>query len=246
MKFSIKYLFTVLILTNVFALTAQEGGVSAKGPFIKTRISVSPLIGLYKPNKNHTSGAKQKMAYCISIKEEIRLTKSHKGFFMIGADYMYHGLNFNSYYFFDDSLHFYTKEMNATYDLIIHEVSIPLQFKYSFQKEYNAIFSSYIFGGYAFRYLAANNLRVDYNATEMKNGATDLSFKISPLHKQMSSFLNAGIGFQKNFQKTKKNAVFAELQFKYSMSPLNIKESFAPSSLYIRNHFLLLTVGIKI
>lgn len=204
------------------------------------------MIGFYNPNKNHTSGAKQKMSYCVSIKEEIRLAKSHKVFFMIGVDYLYHGVNFNSYYFFDDSLHFYNKKMNATYDLIAHEINVPLQFKYSFQKEYNKIFSTYIFGGYAFRYLSANNLRVDYNGTEMKNGSTDLSFKIAPLNKNMNSFLNAGIGMQKNFQKTSKNAVFAELQFKYSLSPFYINETFAPSSLYINNHFLLLTVGIKI
>lgn len=246
MKISVKYLLAIFILINVCNLNAQEGGVSAKGPIVKTRISVSPVIGLYKPNKNHTSSPKQKMAYCISVKEEIRLTKSHKGFFMVGVDYMYHGVNFNSYYFSEDSLHFYNKKMDATYDLIVHEVSVPIQFKYSFQKEYNTILSSYVFGGYAFRYLAANNLQVDYNGAEMKNGNTDLSFKISPIKKNMNSFLNAGIGIQKNFQKTRKNAVFAELQFKYSLSPFFINESFAPSSLYISNHFLLLTVGIKI
>lgn len=246
MKFLAKYFLIVFVFTPAFKLNAQEGGVSAKGPRIKTRISVSPVIGFYKPNKNHTSNAKQKMAYCVSIKEEIRLTKSHKAFFMIGVDYLYHGVNFNSYYFFDDSLHFYNKEMNATYDLVIHEINVPLQFKYSLQKEYNTIFSTYLFGGYAFRYLASNNLAVDYNGTNMKNGTTNLSFKIAPLKKEMSSFLNAGIGIQKNFQKTRQNAVFAELQLKYSLSPLNINESFAPSSLYINNHFLLLTVGVKI
>lgn len=186
------------------------------------------------------------MAYCVSVKEEIRLDKKHRSYLMIGGDYIYHGVNFNSYYFFADSIHFYNKQMNAKYDLIIHEVNLPIQLKYALQKENNAIFSSYIFAGYSFRYLAANNLSVEYDGTNMKNGSTNLSFKIPTFTKQMNSFLNAGIGLQKNSQKTNQNAVFAELQFKYSLSPLYINESFAPSSLYINHHFLLLTIGIKI
>ena len=246
MKFLAKYFFIFFVATNAFTLAAQEGGLSSKGPVVKTRISVAPVIGLYKSNKNHTSGAKQKMAYSVSIKEEIRLDKKHRSYLMVGGDYLYHGLSFNSYYFFDDSIHFYNKQMNAKYNLVVHEVNVPIQFKYSLQKETNAIFSSYVFGGYAFRYLAANNLTVEYNGTTMKNGSTDLSFKIPTFTKQMSSFINAGIGFQKNSQKTNQNAVFAELQFKYALSPLYINETFAPSSLYISNHFLLLSVGVKI
>ena len=165
---------------------------------------------------------------------------------MIGVDYMYHGVNFDSYYFYEDSMRFYNKQMNANYSLVVHEVDIPLQVKYSLQREGNTIYSSYVFGGYSLRYLAANTLTVDYNGTNMKNGSTDLSFKIAPLHKQVNAFLNAGIGIQKNSQRLNQNAVFAEMQIKYSLSPLYINESFSPSSLFINNHFLLLTVGIKI
>lgn len=204
------------------------------------------MIGFYKPNKHHTTGAQQKMAYCVSVKEEIRLDKKHRSYIMFGGDYLYHGLSFSSYYFFSDSIHFYNKQMNAQYSLIIHEVNLPIQFKYALQKEYNTIFSSYVFGGYSFRYLISNHLSVDYNGANMKDGSTDLGFKIPTFTKQMNSFLNAGIGFQRNSKKLNQNAVFAELQFKYSLSPLYLNEPFAPSSLYINHHFLLLTIGIKI
>lgn len=245
-----KYFYLILFLSNVLFLSAQEDGGKKlrnkrKNPIVKTRIGFSPVLGLYKPNKNHTSGTKQKLSYAVSLKEEIRLDKNNRCFFMVGVDYMYHGLSFNSYYFHDDSIHFYNKSMNAKYNLTIHELDFPLQFKYSLKKENNSIFSSYLFAGYCYRWLLDNKLKVDYNGEDVADKRANLTFKLPAFSSMNSSFLSAGIGIQKNTP-LRQNAVFAELQIRYATSPMYLQENFTPSSLYINSHFIYLTVGVKL
>ena len=246
----LKYILCILFSSAFLSFQAQEDGGkrlrnSRKNPVVKTRISFSPAIGLYKTNKNHTSGTRPKMAFCFSVKEEIRLNKSNTSFLMIGAEYMMHGLSFNSYYFYEDSIKFYNGKMSARYDLRLHELDFPIQLKYSFAKETNAIFSSYVFAGYCYRWLIANNLKVVKDGETMVDRQELLKFKSPAFNTMNSSCLNAGVGIQKNTALTH-NAVFAELQFRYALSPFYFNESFAPTSMYMNGHFILLTVGIKI
>lgn len=245
----LKYFFVFCLSFILLQSTAQEDGGKKlrnkrNNPIVKTRISLSPVLGIYTPNKNHTSNAKQKMAFCFSIKEEFRLNKKNKDFLMIGAEYMLHGVNFNSYYFYSDSLKLYNGKMNYKYQLTIHEVDFPIQLKHSFQKETNAIFSSYIFAGYCYRWIVASNLKVDNNGNEIVNQSERTPFKSPAFNSVNSSFLTAGFGFQKNTPLNYK-AIFAELQFRYGLSPFYFNENFTPSSLYITSHFIYLTIGFK-
>lgn len=246
----LKYIlcFALSIISLLF-YAQEDGGKrlrnSRKNPVVKTRISFSPVIGLYKANKHHTSSTRPKMAFCFSVKEEIRLNKSNTSFLMVGAEYMMHGLSYNSYYFYEDSMKFYNGNMSARYDLRLHELDFPIQLKYSFAKETNAIFSNYVFAGYCYRWLVANNLKVTKDGETMVDRQELLKFKSPAFNTMNSSFLNVGIGIQKNTT-LKHNAVFAELQFRYALSPFYFNESFAPTSMYMNGHFILLTVGFKI
>jgi len=230
--------------------SAQEDGGkrlrnSRKNPLIKTRIGISPVLGIYKTNKNHTTKSKPKMAFCFSLKEEIRLNNKNTSFLMVGVEYMMHGLNFQSYYFPQDSIKLYNGKMTAKYDLRIHELDFPIQLKYSFQKETNAIISSYIFGGYCYRWLVATNMKVSNNSEQIIDKTEPLKFKFPAFNPVNSSFLNAGFGVQRNTT-LRHNAVFAEIQFRYALSPFYFNESYAPTSMYINGHFVYLTVGFKI
>jgi len=251
LKFQFKYLASIILSLLVLVASSQEDGGkrlrnSRKNPRIKTRIGISPVISLYKANTNHTADKRPKMAFNFSLKEEIRLDKSNRDFLMIGAEYMFHGLNFNSYYFYSDSLQLYTKEkLKYKYSLTIHELDFPIQLKHSFQKETNTIFSSYVFAGYCYRWLIESNLKVAEDGNELVNQHEPLKFKSPAFSPVNSSFLNVGAGFQKNAQLSH-NAVYAEIQFRYGLSPFYFNESFAPSSMFINSHFILLTVGFKI
>lgn len=232
-------------------LSAQEDGGkrlrnSRQNPRLKSRFGISPVLGLYKSNKNHTSGTKPKMAFNFSWKEEIRIDKNNQNFLLIGAEYTYHGVSFNSYYFYTDSLQLYTAErLRYRYNITIHELDFPIQIKHSFQKETNAIYSGYVFAGYCYRWILESHLKVDDNGNTLIAQKETLKFKSPAFNPSNSSFLSIGAGFQKNTT-LRHNAVFAELQFRYGLSPFYFNESFAPSSMFINNHFILLTVGFKI
>lgn len=232
-------------------MSAQEDGGKKlrnrrKNPIVKTRIGISPMLGIYKSNKNHATKAKPKMAYNFSIKEEIRLDRNNRNFLLVGAEYMFHGVNFNSYYFFADSLKLYTPErLKYKYSLTIHELDFPILLKHSFQKETNSLLSSYIFAGYNYRWLLEGRLKVSESGNDLIDKYELLKFKNPAFNPANNSFFTLGAGFQKNTP-LMHNAVYAELQFKYALSPFYFNESFAPSSMYINGHFLLLTIGFKI
>lgn len=243
MKIYLKYFLILNLFSISFIVYGQKDG---KNSVINTRIGLSPIIGLYSLNKNHALDAKQKMAFCISLKEEIKLSRDNRNFLFVGAEYMLHGLSFKSYFFYADSLQLYTADRKRfKYDLTIHEIDFPIQIKHSFVNETNSVFSSYIFGGYCYRWLVASYLKVSENGNNIINRTEHLTFKIPAFTPVNNSFFNVGIGFQQN-KLVKHKSVFAELQFKYALSPMQISESFAPSSLYINGHFFYITVGFKL
>lgn len=251
MIYLLKYFITLILLFQFCLVSAQDEGARRarnrqKNALVKTRIGISPVLGLYSSNKHHTSGTKPKMAFNFSLKEEIRLDNKNQSFLLIGVEYMFHGVNFNSYYFYGDSLKLYTSDrLKYKYSLTIHELDFPIQLKHSFQKETNTIYSSYIFAGYCYRWIIESHLKVTDNGNELVNKNEPLKFKSPAFNSANSSFLSVGAGFQKNTP-TRHNAVFAELQFRYGLSPFYFNESFAPSGLYTSGHFILLTVGFKI
>ncbi len=251
---NLKYNFTYIILFFLLAQQASyaqktDGGTSVQSlraiNHIKTRLSFSPVLGFYSPNKNHTSGGKQKLSYAVSLKAEIRLTKEYRDFIMLGVEYMNHGVNFNSYFFYSDSIKLYTpNRLRYTYNLSIHELNFPVLFKHSFEKESNSVFSKYIFAGYSYRYLFYNKLKVDDSGTEIYDQSEKLTFKSATFNPKGSSFLCFGGGIQRNVP-NKNKALFAEVQFKYGLSPIYLYNAYSPSSLYINGHFLYITVGFK-
>lgn len=246
----LRYLFCAVLIASCFVSVAQEDGgkqlrVRRKNPRIKTRVGISPVVGLYFANKNHTSSPKPKMAFNISLKEEIRLNSKNTDFLMLGIEYMYHGVSFNSYYFYSDSLQLYTKNrMRYKYHLNIQELNFPILLKHSFQKETNTLVSSYIFAGYSYRRLLSCNLKVDEDGNIIEQKPERLVFKNPGLSKVNNSFLLAGIGIQKNTL-LRHNAIYGELQFRYSLSPFYFSEPFTASSLYINGHFVFVTIGFK-
>ncbi len=251
MKSNLTYFLTAFLITLTMHVKTQTNEGKAlmgnrRNFIVKTRIGFSPVIGLYTANKNITSGSRQKMSFCFSIKEEISISKRHRDFFWIGAEYMFHGINFKSYYFYADSLQLYTADRERfAYDITMHEIDFPIQFKHSFTNETNSLSSLYIFGGYCYRWLLSSSLAVSENGNDIINQSEKITFKNPAFSSINSSFLNLGAGFQKNNLKTMR-AVFAELQFKYALSPLKVYESFTPSNLYFNGHFIYITVGFKI
>lgn len=248
--YQLKYLWFIAFVWQLSVTFAQDGGNKKshhhrRNPIIKTRLSVSPVLSLYKSNPHHTSGIKPKMAFNISWKEEIRLDKHNSNYLMIGVEYMFHGVNFNSYYFYNDSLQLYTIDrLKYKYSLTINELDFPIQIKHSFQNETNAVYTGYVYAGYCYRWLLESHLKVEDNGRDIVSQQERITFKTPTFNPVNSSFLNIGVGVQKNSM-SKHNAIFAEAQFRYGLSPFYLNESFTASSLYTTSHFIMLTVGTK-
>lgn len=232
------------MLTSAQGEGMQRAKGIRKNPRVQTKLSFSPVIGLYKANPNHAGKARAKMAFCFSVKEEIRIDKKSMSFIGLGVDFMAHGVKFNSYYFPKDSLRLYTGNLNAEYNVNVQELDFPLYIKRSFQRENNSLLSGYVFAGYSYRLLIKRVMTVSYYGDEVQYDNGNLRFKIPVFTNQGNSFLQAGMGFQKN-NPNKHKALYGEFQFKYGLSPLYIDQPYGPTSLYVTSHFFLLTVGVK-
>ena len=88
-----KYLLSIFAIVQCCLVLAQEDGgkklrTNRKNPLVKTRFGISPVLGLYQANKNHTKGTKPKMAFHFSWKEEIRLDNNNQNFFLVILDFL--------------------------------------------------------------------------------------------------------------------------------------------------------------
>lgn len=247
----LRYIFTLVIcvlLKSAFAQVEQKNTAvnGLRNKYSKTNFSFSSIIGFYRTNIHHSVKPSAKKGFNVSVKKDFSINNTGKDFLTVGIEYLYHGVNFISYYFYKDSLKLYEpNNLRFQYDLIIHELDFPIQFKYSFLKETSYKYSGYIFGGYCYRWLLKGNLQVTDNEYQLENQSLRLVFKNYVLIPENNSFLTVGGGFQKNIL-AKNKSIFLEAQYRYDLSSFYFEKSFAPNSLFINNRMLFLTVGFKI
>lgn len=185
------------------------------------------------------------MSVAASVKGEVRLNTAHTAFFLFGAEYMVHGINFNSYYFKPDSIQLYTGNMDYKYALNIHELDIPLQLKLSFTKENNSLYSPYVMIGYHFRTLLFSELTVSQNGQAVERKRENLEFKNPLITVHNNPFVSFTLGFQRNWPNSTHNCLYVELCYRQGFSPYLLKDTFAPSALYINGSHLSLGLGVK-
>ncbi|MBX3163328.1 MAG: hypothetical protein KF900_02515 [Bacteroidetes bacterium] len=212
------------------------------------RVHFGPAIGFYTINKNHAASPTQRMSALIGYSREIMLGNSFKTFFLFGADYFAHGLNFRSYYFEPGNIHVYNKSFDYTYSLFIHELNIPVQFKYLFKRENNSIRSPYISVGYSLRYLLPFSiLKVSQNGNVSASDANlDLKFRTPLFYSKLNSFITAAVGWQRNsIRKSGFLNFYVELNVRYGFSSYYFEKEYAASSLYINALQTSLQLGFK-
>ncbi len=210
-----------------------------------TRIHFGPLIGFYKINPHHAVSPSPKMSASIGFKREEKVGRDFKTFFLFGVDYVFHGLNFRSYYFDPDTFKIYDKSFSYTYSLFIQELNVPLQAKYLFKREDNSLFSPYVIAGYHLRYLLPGILKVTQDGNEIRKDQPEMKFKTPLISPQMNAFVSLGIGWQKNSLSSSKGSFFVELNYRYGFSALYFQTDYSASSLYINGSHLNLQLGFK-
>jgi hypothetical protein len=236
MRFFVVFIFLAGILRSQTSEKRSGNG---------TRLMFGPVLGFYTINLKHARNPGQKMSAVIGIRREIRIDHDFRTFLLVGADYFFHGLNFNSYYFRPDSLQLYNKNFNYTYSLVIHELNFPIQLKFLFRREDNKLHSPYLIAGWHLRWLMASNLRITENGQKVKDDSPPVSFRIPLLDSSLNSFVSLGIGWQKNSLRSSKGSFFIELNGRYGFSDYYIRRSYTASSLFINAVHLTLLIGTK-
>lgn len=234
-----------LLFCLLFSITlrAQQSAFRAtKG----LRFNFGPSISFYRVNKQHAKLASSNISALAGFKKEWKLDKDNRNFFLTGVDYFFHGLSFNSYFFYPDTLQLYDKSFSYNYSLFIHELHLPLQLKFLSRRRANKLFSSYIQVAYHLRYLLTSDLRITQNGAKVKYDSPELSFKNPLINKHLNSFLGLSYGLQKNSTGPSKGNFFVELNFKYGFSPYSFERDYAASSLFISSSHLSLIMGLKL
>lgn len=235
----------VLILFLFFSLKLLCFTPRGRTPGAGIRVFFGPAYAFYNINKNHAVNAVPKMSAMAGFRKEFRFDREYKAFFLFGVDYFFHGLNFKSYYFKQDSIKLYDKTFPYDYSLFIHEVNLPVQFKYSFTRENNSLYSPYIMAGYHLRYLLPGILNVSQNGDAIINDDADLKFKNPLIYNKINSFISIAAGWQKNRISSSRSSFFVEADFRYGFSPYYFAKDYAPSSLFISSTHIGLHLGLK-
>lgn len=240
-KRQIAFLVFVFFALNLLSRTAGKGGVNGNG----LRFGFGPALGFYKINTNHAQSPSARMSALIGLKKEIRCDRSHKLHFLFGAEYLFHGINFKSYYFDQDTLQLYDKTFSYDYSLFMQEIDVPLQLKFSFNRENNTLFSPYIMLGYHIRCLLPATVSVAADGNEVHKGNEDLFFRHKMFNSRINSFVSLTAGWQKNTINNSKAGFYVELNYRYGFSQYYFKTDYAASSLYMNGSHLSLQIGIK-
>jgi hypothetical protein len=209
------------------------------------RFFFGPSYGFYQLNKNHAQNAVSKMSAMAGFRKEVRCDRNYKFFFLFGVDYFFYSFGYKSYYFKPDSLQLYDKEFRYDHSLFAHELSLPLQVKFSFRRENNSLFSPYVMFGYHFRYMLPASLTISDETGKVKTDEVDLQFKNKLFYKNVNSGLAVSVGWQKNSLSKSRGSFFMELNARYGFSPYFFQEDYTASSMFMNSVHLSLFMGFK-
>ncbi len=209
-----------------------------------TRFGIAPVIGFYSLNTKHAISPKARMSFAVFLKRERSMDKSYKAFISYGAEYLFHGVNFKSYYFSQDTLQLYDESFSYSYAMFIHELNIPIQAKFTFKSTTNSRLTPYISIGYIPRIFLSSNLTISKDGNNVKSETINLKFKNPFLSSKINSFASLSFGIQSNRTRNESVTVFMELNYKYGFSPYYFNTNYSPSSLFINSSHLSLNIGI--
>jgi hypothetical protein len=234
------FLFCFFSYTGSALIPPSFNG-SSKG----VRLGFGPVLGFYTVNQHHTRNPIQRVSGMVCFKKEKRMGRDYRSFFLFGFDYFFHGLTFQSYYFMPDSLKLYDQSFGYRYSLFIHELNIPVQFKYSFKRENNNLFSPYLMIGYHLRYLLPGHLNITKDGTLVKSDEPGLRFEHPLISDKMNAFVSATLGWQKNNTASSRRGFYVELNYRYGFSSYYFERDYAPTSLFTNSTHLALLLGLK-
>lgn len=234
-----KILIFLLISLPSFS---QEG---RKASILKHRISVGPVISLFRNDPHFTANTKAKVGINAAYKTEILLGR--KTNVLLGLEYMSQGLRFNGYYADTGHTYLYDESFSYLHEIRYNEVQVPIGLKLAFNSEKENPYSAYLFGGIGFRYIFSSYVVISSDSTETTpyDGKGTLGFEHELVTKGFNAFYNGGLGIQKNLRATHKG-IFLELTFKRGFSRIHYTGFKDSNNINFRDNNLAITFGLRL
>ncbi len=223
----------LLVAANLIAvnLCAQKGPSKRSGSGWRYNIGTS--LNNYTLNDKHGINPKQRLSFTLGMRREKRVTRDYKSFVLFGAEYLLHGVNYQSYYFGVDSLKLYDRKYDYNYSLTIQEIHLPFEFKYLLRRADNSPFSPYFLIGYHLRYLMPTFVKV-YKADKVfVQDTPNLVFRTWLINPKVNASLCLALGWQINKIGTTHRSFFAEVNFQYGFSDYYFKSEYSANAMYI-------------
>lgn len=239
-RFYIVIICLIGIIPSYFS--GPSKGRSGKEAF--TRFGIAPVVGFYSLQTKHAVAPKSRMSLALFVKREWSMDRANKTYFSIGLEYFFHGVNYRSYYFDQDTLQLYDGSFAYTYRIYMNEIQLPIQAKFAFNSTTNSLFSPYMTLGYHLRYLVSNTLRVEQDGNLIKTDYVDMVFKNPFITPKLNSSVGVALGFQSNRTRNNGTTFFIEAAYKYGFSPYSFKETYSASTVFINSSHLALNIGI--
>ncbi len=253
-----KIIALLLWVGGIQSILAQDPANYRKGS-IKNRLSIGPVMSIYKNHPQHTINTKAKLGFCASYKSEILLGRKIN--FLIGLDYLNHGITFHGYYSALGYTYLFDKTFAYTHEIRVKELQIPIGFKRAFNNEKDNFYTPYYFGGIGERFILSSYYVITNDSTEnvVFDGKGSMNFEHQFISKvfnklfngagtsitgKLNAFFYGGIGTQYNFRTTAKALLF-EITYKYGISRLHYEGYQNSNNLNIKDSHLSFSIGLK-
>lgn len=232
----------LLLFILPFSSYSQEGRKASK---LKHRISVGPVISLFKNDPHFTTNTKAKAGVNVAYKSEILLGR--KTNVLLGLEYMSQALKFNGYYADSGHTYLYDESFSYLHEIRYNEVQVPIGLKLAFSSEKENPYTGYLFGGIGFRYILSSYVVISSDSTETTpyDGKGTIGFEHELVTKGFNAFYQGGLGVQKNLRATAGRAVFLELTFKRGFSRIHYTGFKDSNNINFRDNNIAITFGLR-
>src|SRR6187431_1184244 len=92
-----EHIWYVPVFILMFSTALVFGQSASRDAY--TRVGIAPVIGFYKLNSHHARTPRARMSFSMFIKHEKSVDKKNRMFLSAGAEYLFHGVSYHSYYF---------------------------------------------------------------------------------------------------------------------------------------------------
>jgi hypothetical protein len=241
---SIAFVFFLCLLSGSFQ-AQKKNNSSGRHAGNGWRYNLGTGLNFYTTNDKHGVDPKQLLNGTFGIRRELRVTRDFKTYLLFGAEYVFHGVNYRSYYFKPDSVKIYDRKYSYNYALSVNEIHIPIEIKYLLRREDNSLFSPYLLFGYHLRYLGPSSLKVTRGDVLYQTDRPDMRFRTFLFSEKINASLCASLGWQVNHLGEGKKCLFVEANFQYGFSDYYFRSDYSASSMYLNCIQVTFNIGAK-